>query len=463
MIGKNHPVLTGAALALTVLAHSGFADDRFAGGAYGGAAPSLWPMTASFGDGRLTYGEITSLPPGRARALPADPDDPLAASRFSFSRMFDGGALHLAETHGVDQDMRQIGATMGSMTYTFTQGYGTGLPATDRGLNGIAANFFHGDSARPYRYSGATLGLAVSNDAQGFLGSASVRADGVRARNVYFAGAASNRFGGSIMRVTRDTDTVGHGLDLSVNLDAFTLGYSELRSVTDAVWRQANLTMVRRPGEVFRLSLESGKNRLYADAEDTRVMVSYQVALGPQPAQAAPAGPKDESPDQAAGASRGFRYGAIAVAGAIGAAAALSSGDSGKDNAGRYSSQHDAAWAALSDINPTSVRENTEYGGAIYVNSDGTYSHTNHVKGTRDSVFIDPPALIPAGTRATADYHTHGAYEPTLYLTEMFSPQDIYANNYYGTDGYLGTPLGKFLWYQLSTDTIRQLSDALPH
>jgi hypothetical protein len=65
--------------------------------------------------------------------------------------------------------------------------------------------------------------------------------------------------------------------------------------------------------------------------------------------------------------------------------------------------------AALSEANPQSIKENTEYGGLVCKNKDGTYGYTKPEKGT--GTRFDPSAVtVPPGTTVVGNYHTHGDY-----------------------------------------------------
>jgi RHS repeat-associated protein len=100
----------------------------------------------------------------------------------------------------------------------------------------------------------------------------------------------------------------------------------------------------------------------------------------------------------------------------------------------RYVTIDGAAYDAIVDINATSTRENVEYGGTIYIRSDGFYSYTAPVRGSTSSVRID--SSNPA-TRAW--YHTHGGHDPR-YESEQFSPDDKGISDRRGIPGYVGTP-----------------------
>jgi hypothetical protein len=103
-----------------------------------------------------------------------------------------------------------------------------------------------------------------------------------------------------------------------------------------------------------------------------------------------------------------------------------------------YKTPDAAAIQAEKDINPTSIKEDTEYAGMIYQNPDSSFSYTAPNKGTQAG---SNPGSCPSGKKATATYHTHGTEDPG-YDNDNFSSQDI---NYYDTHnqvGYVGVPTG---------------------
>lgn len=65
---------------------------------------------------------------------------------------------------------------------------------------------------------------------------------------------------------------------------------------------------------------------------------------------------------------------------------------------------------AIEYINQTSINDNLEYGGTIYIDpNDGQYYATTPVKGDEDGVdpFLSSP---PSGIQPVGDYHTHANY-----------------------------------------------------
>ena len=136
-----------------------------------------------------------------------------------------------------------------------------------------------------------------------------------------------------------------------------------------------------------------------------------------------------------------------------------------------YDTQNQAARAALNNSNGASIKQNREYGGLIYENKNGKYHFTGPVEGTDQGV--DPhDAKAPRGTRVVGDYHTHGDYSvmgPNGNAVRTHDPHrdDFNSNHFSRPDkqgvandargkpeyrGYLGTPSGRFLEYNPSTD-----------
>ena len=97
----------------------------------------------------------------------------------------------------------------------------------------------------------------------------------------------------------------------------------------------------------------------------------------------------------------------------------------------------EAGVAAIQWINATSIIENREYAGWIYLKKDGYYSFTKPRRGSKDRSCPGWWGRLTLHT--VADYHTHGANDPE-YDNENFSPTDIKGNDSLGKPGFLGTP-----------------------
>ena len=108
-----------------------------------------------------------------------------------------------------------------------------------------------------------------------------------------------------------------------------------------------------------------------------------------------------------------------------------------------YPTPDAAGEAAIRDINPTSIRENREYGGMICRYATGKCFYTPPNKGTKDS---SHSGFCPAKSESEGNYHTHGAYDPH-YDNENFSDRDKSNNDRNNRPGYLGTPSGDIKRY----------------
>jgi uncharacterized Zn-binding protein involved in type VI secretion len=141
-----------------------------------------------------------------------------------------------------------------------------------------------------------------------------------------------------------------------------------------------------------------------------------------------------------------------------------------------FSTQLEAARAALQFANPQSIADNLEYGGMIFQNPDGTFSFTM-ARGT-DAGFNPSDAPAPPGTTVVGDYHCHADYslrDPVTgraIRTSDPARDDYNSDNFSATDrtgitndargnpayrGYLGTPSGTFREFDPNTGTTRDI------
>ena len=151
-----------------------------------------------------------------------------------------------------------------------------------------------------------------------------------------------------------------------------------------------------------------------------------------------------------------------------------------KENAANvFSTQDQAANAALKLANPLSITDNLEYGGLIYRDESGNYGFSGPVKGSDQGV--NPhDAVIPDGATLVGDYHTHGDYslvdrvsgaairtgDP---LRDEFNSDNFSASDYSGIRadargisgyrGYLGTPSGLFKVFNPEDGTVSVLKE----
>jgi hypothetical protein len=112
----------------------------------------------------------------------------------------------------------------------------------------------------------------------------------------------------------------------------------------------------------------------------------------------------------------------------------------GRDPGDSFATPNEAAIAAISEINPRSIRESQEFGGTIY-QRNGRFSYTTPNAGGGSSVVT--ASAIPPGAKDVGRYHTHGSTQN--YTDEDFSdgPKgDIKLCRDRGTPSWLGTPKG---------------------
>lgn len=408
----------------------------------------------SFGDGKNSYSALSYTSPSVAghspSALVAD------GLRYSFTQRAGSSFLHFNTTNSENGTHQLAGGSLGNLRLSFLHGDGDGLNRYRSGISGIESNFFHGSASRPYEYTGAALAWSWTEDLVPHAGTVTIDAPGVDDRSVHFAGATLGGVSATFYQVERNV-TAGRGLALGWQGRSFSFGFEAIESQQRASWREITTAYHDRSGRTLRFSLSSGRNDRYADGEDTRVGLTYSFTFG--------GGRRASGTSAISGFGQDFTAGREATRfdeltrfglGAVGIGLVTSSGNPALDQAPRFPTQPNAAFAVLSVVNPISVSGNVEHGGSIYRNPDGTFSPSPLVvEGTVDSVVFNPHDLVPPGTQATAAWHTHGAGLPG-YVNEFFSPGDIAASHYWGIDGYLGTPMGRMFEYVLAEQMIYQ-------
>tara|TARA_B100000678_G_scaffold290201_1_gene302542 strand:+ start:831 stop:1733 length:903 start_codon:yes stop_codon:yes gene_type:complete len=102
--------------------------------------------------------------------------------------------------------------------------------------------------------------------------------------------------------------------------------------------------------------------------------------------------------------------------------------------------------------NGTSIVMSSEFGSAIYQNSDGTYSYTIAYIGSQDQTYVNEN--IPSGTTREGAIHSHGSEDPG-YDNNNFSPGDgdKSAAESIGQNEYVVTPSGELKEYDVTTKT----------
>ncbi len=415
-----------------------------AGGVAGGADANTRHYVNEAGTLSLTVNEHRNrhLQVSAAPVIGISSALPLGSSRLLFGT-----------TDGDDQRRYQLGLAGDRMEVSLFSGSGEDHATMEQPAAELAPYFFHGGSYRPFDYRGVTAAAYLGENVATRFAMARISAEGSSDRDSYYFGLDSGRHGGGLFAVEADGRTAATGFELNLELAATTVRWQQIEHVNSARYRTIALHRDTESGSWYSFGFESGRNRLYRDAEENRVMFRFGGTIGRQPV-ALNAGETMESPDGEP--PRKSRAGGIAVlAGTVVAlGVASSSGDEERDSRPRFRTQHLAATDVLNRINPTSVRQNREHGGWIYRNRDGTFGNTDPVAGQVASVDIGIPSEeVPGGTRATASYHTHGGPDPR-YDNENFSPADILSDNLQRVDGYLGTPAGLLKFHDFQAQSI---------
>lgn len=122
----------------------------------------------------------------------------------------------------------------------------------------------------------------------------------------------------------------------------------------------------------------------------------------------------------------------------------------------KYPNAKCAGYQAVSEFNPMSIDENTEYTGYIYENADGTFSYTdpyaNGYDGTSGGIGDDRNApiwnVVVPDAPIRGWFHTH-AGGPLNSANSDFSPDDMDISDIYlqGVPGFLGTPKPEIRMY----------------
>lgn len=363
-------------------------------------------------------------------------------------------SLHFSSQ--ISRDEQNFGGVLstGKWLFGMSAGHAENFVKSSQVFTGINPYVIHGGSAARFNYYGANAGYSFHDNSVLYAGSSTIRANRLEDRYASYAGIHTRSASATLMNFSRGGKSIGKGLEIATSIYSYQLGYRQISRSNGA---HSKAVSVEMPTSIFNagklgFAVESVNNPLYRERDSLNFMFTLSGRWG-IPGSGFNVG-EQEQEDQAQ--SAGINKMAVIGAGVVAGAVIASSGSSSKDNNEiiATSRQHDAARVILNDVNPKSVRENREYGGIIYRNPDGSYSHTNPTRGDEDSLLI--PLDTPEGTRATAFYHTHAAYDPR-YDNENFSPTDINSANRTNLDSYLGTPAGAFKFYDVSRGQISRL------
>lgn len=351
------------------------------------------------------------------------------------------GSLHYGGMSAADERHYYGGVSFASGTigafqaeaHTLSEAENTLYPSLDQ-------TFFYGGTRADFQVQGVVADFRLDGEWRTQMATSQVASAGSEARYGHYIGVQHSGVELGGFQLSRGSQNVGQGLNLSIDVGRFELAYQAIDSEFDAsVQRVALQWQASRRWDVS-LSVERARNDLFTAVNDDQILLSVERHFG-----VADEGQQDRRFQKVIGLGVGVGL----------AAAAVSSGSSDRDGAPRFLARDEAAADVLNEINPVSVAENREHGGWIYLNADNSFSYTEPVAGTAASVNIGSPFnSVPEGTLANASYHTHGGPDPR-YVNEEFSPQDLFFNRLYQLDGYLGTPAGLMKLHEVRTEQIR--------
>ena len=383
---------------------------------------------------------------------------PVSYGEFQLDRRLQSGKLHLASAFGKSAAVGQFGWSRGATRFDGFAGYGRDTSVIRSRYSGVDPYHFHGGSDVRYEYSGFAVSRKLSGRLEVGFAQARIVADGLEDRSVNALSVSARGVYASYAEVDRGSERVGRAYALGTVFKGHRFGIDYLEQDNGASYQGLNYSH-RHRGVDYRVSFRKTENPLYLQKNDTSLTLSMAFSFGRSPDRlfaTEPAASEGESEGEEKDTLSGGQA-ALIAGGIVGVGVAISSGSSDSDDSFRLESQHAAARNILNQVNPISVDENREYGGYIYRNPDGSFSHTKPVTGGPASLLLPPiSSVVPSGSAASATYHTHAAFDPR-FDNENFSPTDIQTNILLGVDGYLGTPAGAFKYYQLSTGQISTL------
>jgi len=374
---------------------------------------------------------------------------------FTMTRQSGLGEWNFSSRRAVGYAQQRVGLSSGDISLQYAGGHaGNHYTTTPALFGGVAPNLFHGNIEQSYRYDSYGVALSTGANVDLLAASGSIASDNAYDRSAQAFGFAGDKLSILWFQAAQDRHKTLNGLAATTLLGDWQLGYQDLHSTTDIRYQRFSSVFAGSSYGVFGLVLERVQNPLYTDATEQRVMLTFARNFGgPDPASAV-SRKRSRKPY-----ARGRRRHNLAIlAGIIVPVAALGSGGGGSaaDSSQRFSTQDQVAFNVINAINPTSVAENLEYGGMVYRNSDATFGATGPIRGELANVDPGGPSSVPGGTVATAAWHTHGGNDPR-YLNEEFSSTDLGYSEFFGLDGYLGTPLGIFLMYDVNSNAVTQL------
>lgn len=383
-------------------------------------------------------------------------DEPLnTVSELYLTQRVGNTWLHAMGTSTPDESRYDIGLRYQRLGLNLGTGSGRSLVRLGGTMSDLNPWFFAGGRNLNFDFSGVTATFDFSDRTTAEVGQWSLDMQGLESRKTRFVGLRSGAFYGRLYDVgRRDVSQVANAVELGIRTSGLGLSFRQVDHLHGAQTRRLSMTTEGPRDTRLQLSFGRDVNPFYRAAEDTRMMFSVSGRFGATRVMRQTDTNSQDEPEQQSHTARNIALiggGALVLA----AAAGGGGGDEGGSN-GRFPREQGAAFAVLNSVNPTCVSQNREYGGWVYRFNDGSYSYIDPIRGDVASVNIGGPERVPDGTRATATYHCHGGPDPR-YNNEQFSPQDIFADRFFGVNGYLATPGGSFQRHDFATGRVQTI------
>ncbi len=374
-------------------------------------------------------------------------------------------ALAMQYSQAGEQRNYVLGLQADNLTVSMMRGSGEDYAQLGGDLNGVDQHLFHGGFKQDFSVSGYAMDYRLNGVGHLQYGQATVAADGLLDRRARYLEWSNNKYFARASRFDRGGETIGSGIDLGIAFTDKRVALQTMNLENDKRMQRIRFEFDGKQSRQYWLDFSAHQNPLFEANNDYRVMFNFRTLLG---ANKLVSYQNDQSPtvedeaiedetttDGKKKKKKGGWQRVALIGGGIAAAAALSSsGSASSDSQIRFRTQNEAARAVLNEVNPQSIRVNREFGGWVFVNPDGSFASSTAVQGEAASVRLPDPSLsVPQGSRITASYHTHAAFDPR-FDNENFSPRDLQNDRDLGIDGYLGTPLGQFKLHDIETDTV---------
>ena len=392
-------------------------------------------------------------------------------SEVSLTQYFSDQSALTFEYAGANDDRNVVlGFTHNDLSVSYLQGSGEDYSSLGGDYMGVDPYLFHGGIKQNFDVQGFALDYGFGRFGHMQYGQATIIANDLEDRRARYMEWSNESLFLRATRFTRGADDIGAGFDVGFAFANKLVAVQALQMENNRSMQRIRLQFEGSKNRQYWMDLSAHQNPLFKANDDYRLMFNFKAVLGTKHLASYQ---NDEVVEKSAGngaaiedeggttkknkSGRGWKRALFIGAGVAAAAGLSSSGSKSQDSSARFRAKNEAARQVLNGINPTSIRENREYGGWVFINRDGSFASTAPVPGEATSVRLPDPALvIPVGSNITASYHTHAAFDPK-FDNENFSETDLSANRDNSIDGYLGTPAGQFKIHDVETDVVTTL------